>query len=133
MSERMKSKARLAGWYGVGAGVLILGQWSFFLLAGQVPELETEPIRIGFHLAAELATALALIAAGWAVLRSRAWGRPALLLALGMLIYTVVVSPGYFAQRGEWLPLGLFGLLLALALVCAGILLQRPANWSDNR
>jgi hypothetical protein len=120
----MSSRLKLAGWYGLVVGLLIIGQWSFFLLAGQVPELRTEPIRIGFHLAAELATALALITAGWAVVRARAWGRPALLLALGMLIYTVIVSPGYFAQRGEWLLLGLFGLLLALAVVCAGILLQ---------
>ncbi len=119
----MKLSLRFAGWYALTAGVLMVGQWTFFLLAGQVPEVHTEPIRLGFHLAAELATAAALILSGWAVLRSIAWGRRVLLVATGMLIYTVVVSPGYFAQQGQWPFLGLFGTLLALAIVSAVILI----------
>src|SRR5688500_10229788 len=90
----VQRKLQIAGWYGITAGVWMAGKWGSFLATGQVPELRTEPLRIGFHLAGELATALGLIVSGWAVLQSRAWGRPALLVALGMLIYTVVVSPG---------------------------------------
>ena len=39
-------------------GVSMIGQWLLFLLTGQVPELETEPLRIRFHLAAEFVTAI---------------------------------------------------------------------------
>jgi hypothetical protein len=124
-------QVKLAGWYGVVVGVLIIGQWGFFLASGQVPELRTEPIRISFHLAAELLTALALLVAGGAVLLGRAWGPAALLLALGMLLYTVVVSPGYFAQQGQWVLLGLFGVLLALAAACAVVLLRAVQGRAD--
>jgi hypothetical protein len=50
-----------------------------------------------------------------------------------MLIFTVVVSPGYFAQRGEWLLVGTFGLLLVLAVVCVGILLHGSTSMPDSR
>ena len=45
---------KFSGWYSILAGLLMFGQWGFFLSTGAVPELQTEPIRIGFHLAARL-------------------------------------------------------------------------------
>ena len=39
------------------------------------------------------------------------------LVAVGMLLYTVVNSPGYFAQRREWPMVGMFGVIFILALV----------------
>jgi len=42
----------------------MIGQWAFSLARKQVPELETEPIRILFHVGAELATAIALLIGG---------------------------------------------------------------------
>lgn len=115
---------RFAAWFSLVVGLLILGTWVFFLLAGQVPELQTEPIRIAFHLVAEAVTALALIAAGASLLRRRVWARRLGLFANGMLAYTVIVSPGYFAQLGQWPLVGVFAVLLALALVSTGQLLR---------
>ena len=37
----------VAAWFSVTVGVLMLGQWPFFLFAGQVPELKTKPAEIG--------------------------------------------------------------------------------------
>ena len=99
----------------VGAGMI--GQWLFFLATGQVPELETEPLRIRFHLAAELTTAIALLTSGIALLTDQAWGRWFHLLAVGMLLYTVIVSPGYFAEKGQWAFVAMFAVLLLLALI----------------
>lgn len=99
----------------VGAGMI--GQWLFFLATGQVPELKTEPLRIRFHLAAEFATAIALLVGGIALLTDQAWGRWFYLLAIGMLLYTVIVSPGYFAEKGQWAFVGMFAVVLLLALV----------------
>jgi hypothetical protein len=91
-------------------------QWGFFLVSGQVPELQSEPIRITFHLAAELITAIGLLAGGIGLLRERPWAVPVYLVATGLLLYSVVVSPGYFAQQGQWAIVGMFGLLLLMAL-----------------
>jgi hypothetical protein len=103
--------------YAIVVGAGMIGQWLFFLATGQVPELVTEPLRIRFHLAAEFATALALLAGGLALLTGQAWGRWFYLLAMGMLLYTVIVSPGYFAQKGQWAFVGMFAVVLLLALV----------------
>jgi len=105
-----------AGIFAIVVGLGMIGQWSASFLSGQIPELKTEPIRIAFHIAAEMLTALMLIAGGAAVLTGAAWGREVYLLAMGMLFYTAVVSPGYFAQQGKWAWLGIFG-----ALILAGI------------
>ena len=40
----------------VGLGMIV--QWTMSYISKQIPELETEPIRIWFHIAAEMATAL---------------------------------------------------------------------------
>jgi hypothetical protein len=108
---------RFVGWFGVIVGLMMLAQWTFFLAAGQVPEIQSEPFRIVFHLMAEALTALALIVSGAGLLRGRAWARHLALLALGMLIYTVIQSPGYFAQQGVWALVAMFAVLLVLALV----------------
>jgi hypothetical protein len=103
-----------SAWYSIVVGVLILGQWGFFLAVGAVPELQTEPIRIAFHLAAEFATAICLLAGGVALLRGAPWAKNLALFAAGMLAYTTIVSPGYFAQLGKWPLVAMFAILLAL-------------------
>ncbi|MBW7885372.1 MAG: hypothetical protein H3C34_22615 [Caldilineaceae bacterium] len=108
---------RFAAWYSIVVGVLMLGQWAFFLASGQVPELQTEPIRIAFHLLGEGSTAVALLISGVSLLRHVRWGPNAAFASLGMLTYTVLVSPGYFAQLGQWPLVAMFAALLILTLV----------------
>ncbi len=48
--------------YAIVVGLLIFGQWAFFLVARQVPELKTERMRVLFHIADEFLTAAVLIA-----------------------------------------------------------------------
>ena len=98
-------------------GVGMVAQWAMFLATGQVSELETEPLRIRFHLAGEFATALALLVAGVALLTDQAWSGWFYPLAVGMLLYTVIVSPGYFADRGQWPLVAMFAVILVLALI----------------
>jgi hypothetical protein len=101
-------------WFSIIVGILMIGQWGFFISAGQVPELKTEPLSIAFHLAAEVITALMLIISGSGILMKTYWAKTASLLALGMLTYTVIVSPGYFAQQGVWAQVAIFVLLFIL-------------------
>jgi peptidoglycan/LPS O-acetylase OafA/YrhL len=116
--------ATFTGWFSTIVGLFMLSMWAFFLAAGQVPELQTAPFEIAFHLAAEFATALALVVGGLAIVSGRSWGRLISLAALGMLIYSVVVSPGYYAQLGNWLFVAMFALLLVLALMAVGNLVR---------
>jgi hypothetical protein len=113
----------LAALYAILVGIAMIGQWSVSLAKRQVPELKTEPYRIAFHLAGEFVTAIALVAGGLGLLIAAPWGRPTFLVSIGMLLYTVIVSPGYFCQKREWPMVGMFAVLLALALTSLGLVL----------
>jgi len=99
----------------VGTGMI--GQWTLSYLTRQIPELTTEPIRIWFHIAGEMATAISLIVSGVGLLLHSPWAPNLLLVSTGMLIYTAVVSPGYFAQRGQWIWVVIFSVIITLSIV----------------
>jgi hypothetical protein len=48
-----------------------------------------------------------------------------------MLLYSVIVSPGYFAQLGQWTMVAMFVVLLILALV--SIVKVKPLAWEGDR
>jgi hypothetical protein len=106
-----------AGVYGIVVGLAMIGQWSISLARNQVPELRTEPIRIKFHIVAELITALASFVGGLGLLLDYSWGLNVYVVAIGMLLYTAIVSPGYFAQKGQWPMMGFFAVVIILALI----------------
>jgi hypothetical protein len=123
-------KYRAIAYYCIVVGALMAIQWLFFLATGNVPELETEPLAIAFHLVAELATAIALILAGVGLLRRVRWALPVSLAALGMLLYTVINSAGYFAEQGVWAMVAMFGVLLILTLLAIrGLVAAREQPW----
>ena len=86
----------------------IIAWWVVVFATGQVPEMAGAPVQLAFHVAAELLTALLLIRAGVGMLARSRWARDEYLVGLGMLLYTVVSSPGYFAQTGQWPLVGIF-------------------------
>ena len=103
----------------------MFGQWGFFLAVGAVPELATEPVRIAFHLAAEFVTAACLVVSGIALLRRKPFAKDLGLFAAGLLAYTAIVSPGYFAQQGQWALVIMFAVILALDLVSASRMMRK--------
>lgn len=115
---------KFSTWYGIAVGSLMIAQWTFSIVSGGVPEFETAPWAIAFHLAAEMSTALILITGGLATLKSISWGKTALLTGLGMVIYSEIVSPGYYAQLGQWLFVGMFAILLFGAVWSVMLLLR---------
>lgn len=114
--------------YGMSVGVLIILQWIFFVASGSVPELQTAPWEIGFHISAELLLALALLIAGIATWRSTRWGEKILLVALGMAIYSEINSPGYFAEQGQWAIVVMFAVLLFGAVFACMSLLRHGST-----
>jgi len=97
-------------------GMLLIIKWVFFIVTGNVPEFETTPVSIGFHISIEIITAVLLIFASL-ICKKRVIRETLLLYGQGMLGYTVINSAGYFAQSGQWLFLGMFALLLAVSII----------------
>jgi hypothetical protein len=108
---------RFASAFAIIVGLGMIAQWTRSYVSRQIPELKTEPIRIGFHIAAEMATALMLIVGGIGLFYARPWALTLYPLSIGMLMYTAIVSPGYFAQRGKWVWVFIFSVLVLLAIV----------------
>jgi hypothetical protein len=108
--------------FATAVGVGMITQWTMSFASGRVPELQTEPIRILFHITAEAATALSLVVGGVGLLTGKSWGAAVCLVSLGMLIYSATASPGYFAQRGHWTWVLIFSALITLAAVSAFVI-----------
>ena len=104
--------------FAIVVGLGMIGQWTMSYAAKQIPELQTEPYRIGFHITGEMTTAILLLVAGVSLLLLTPWAPAVYLIAMGMLFYTAVVSPGYFAQKGQWVWVLIFGVLIILAIIC---------------
>ncbi|MCB9423309.1 MAG: hypothetical protein H6667_26175 [Ardenticatenaceae bacterium] len=107
----------LASIFGLLIGLGMIGQWMASYRSGQILELKSEPIRIGFHLAAEMVTAVTLIISSLGLIFQQTWANSLFLIAAGMLFYTAIVSPGYFAQKGQWIWLVIFAVVIILGLV----------------
>ena len=103
--------------FAIAVGLLMITQWAFFLITRQVPELKTERVRVLLHIAAEFLTAAALIASGVGLLMQQTWAATIYPVALGMLLYTIIVSAGYFAQKRVWPIVGMFAALLILTAI----------------
>jgi peptidoglycan/LPS O-acetylase OafA/YrhL len=104
---------KITGWFGLIVGVLMGIAWTVLLATGQVPELETQPLAIKFHLLAEFATALLLVVTGIGLLkRPERWQRR-YLLAAGMLLYSLINAAGYFLQQGQQPVAVVFAVFLA--------------------
>jgi hypothetical protein len=77
-------------------------------------------------MAAEFLTALSLGLGGAGLLlgwEASLWLFP---MAIGMLIYTALISPGYFAQKGQWGFVWMFAFVIILALVSLVLFILYP-------
>lgn len=106
---------KIAAVYSIIIGIAMLGMWVVFLATGQVPELQTKFFEITLHIIAEVATALALVLGGYGLFTSKKWGFQAYMFSMGMLLYTLIVSPGYYLQRGDAVMTGMFAAFFVIA------------------
>jgi hypothetical protein len=102
--------------YSLFIGLFMFIFWSALLATNQILPQEI-PYAISFHLAGEFTTAAMLIVSGVGLVRNRVWAKILSPFALGMLLYTVVVSPGYYAQQGNMPMVAMFAVLIALTII----------------
>lgn len=108
--------------FALSVGLMMLVQWTVTLIRKRVPGKDEGISGRGkremlFHWAAESLTSITLIFSGITMLLGWHGARSSHLLATGMLIYTVINSAGWFAERREWSMIGVFAVLLIGAAV----------------
>jgi len=112
----MKTILRISGIFQVLVGAGIWGIWILSYSKGSIPELQSEPYRIATHLLAEAFTGFLLLLSGLGILLTGTKYYILFHVAMGSLLYTLIASPGYFAQHGKWSLVGLFLGMLALTV-----------------
>ena len=113
--------------FAIAVGILMIGQWILSIAKRQIPGPEAGPtigrgrVEMFFHWVVEFSTAIALLVGGFGLLLDCTWGLKVYLVSMGMLLYAVVNSSGYFAEKRQWLMVGMFAVILILALVSLGL------------
>ena len=124
-------KQKIAAFYAIFVGLSMIGMWSKFYLAGQIPELATRPFEIAMHIAAELLSSTLLLVGGGAILFRKNWGTVIYSVSMGMLLYSLIASPGYYLQRGNAGFVAMFAVLFVLSVLSL-ILMSSARSPSDG-
>lgn len=101
--------------YSILVGIFMMGFWGV-LVATQQAELDERPWDMRLHITAEFATAILLIVSGLGGLIASIGTVGLAPVALGMLLYTTVNSPGFYAGRRNWPMVGMFAALTILTV-----------------
>jgi hypothetical protein len=109
--------------YSLLVGSLMLAWWGISLAGGALERTDRSRAEMALHLLAEFLTAAWLLAGGVALIIMGTGAAGFAGVGLGMLLYTVIVSPGYFLARREYPPVYVFGGLAALTVVAIVLLL----------
>ena len=108
---------KLKGIYQILIGSGMIGIWIFLYISSQIPELETEPIRIIMHIIAEVITGILLLISGFYVLIRGHKQEVLYNISLGALIYTLIASTGYYAQKAAWSIVVVFITMLIISII----------------
>jgi len=111
----------ISGIYAIVIGIGIIGLWTMLYLTKQIPEIKTEPIAIAFHITAEMLMGTLSLLSGIFLLIGLPWAPYFFILAMGLIIYAVINSAGYYAQKNQWPFVIMFGIIL-VASICLVIL-----------
>ncbi len=98
-------------------GFSILGIWIFLIYTDQVSEFPQESYKIIFHIIAEMATGITLIASGLLLLFKHRQAYFIFIFSLGCVSYTLVASSGYYLQNNELIMVVTFGLILIITFI----------------
>lgn len=95
----------------------MMGMWTALLLGGKVTDLKTNRLGMMYHISAEYITGALLVMAGVLLILEVDLSLEIGLVAFGMLLYTVINSSGYYAQRGERGMVVMFSMITVLTLL----------------
>jgi peptidoglycan/LPS O-acetylase OafA/YrhL len=104
-------------------GLLIIGMWTALLLGKKVEDLETDRLGMIYHILVEFITGMLLVLAGVSSILDARWSHEVSLVALGMLLYTIINSSGYYAQKGDKAMVFMFAFLGVLTVIAIASLI----------
>lgn len=106
----------ISGLYGIIIGIGIIGLWVMLYLTHQIPELETEPVAIRFHLIAEITMGILCLISGILLLLQVFWAPYLFIMAMGLVVYAVINSAGYYGEKKQWSFVVMFGIILIVSI-----------------
>ena len=112
---------KFASMYSIIMGIAMISMWVVFLITNQVHEINTAPIKISYHLLAEFLTAILLIVGGFGLITKKVWSYQLYMISMGMLLYTVIASAGYYANLRDMIMIGMFTVFQLLTLLFFGL------------
>ena len=122
---------KLASIYSIIIGIAMICLWVVFLITNQVPQINTGPLEISYHLVAEFLTAILLLISGFGLFTKKAWGFHLYLISMGMLLYTVIVSAGYYANLGDMIMVGMFTVFQVFTILFIVIAIIRYKDFKN--
>ena len=96
----------------------MLTLWTVLWAIGAIPEMMTKPWEIAMHLTAEFTTAGLLIVSGVALWFNARWAKRVNVFATGMLVYSLIQSPGYYLEKNAMI----FVLMIAVVFLLTVVL-----------
>lgn len=100
--------------YCIAVAALMALWWGIEIRNGALNRPDRSRGEIALHLTAECLTALILAIGG--IVLAQGGPQSLALVGLGMLLYTVIQSPGYFLARREMAPVVMFAVLAGLTI-----------------
>lgn len=107
--------------YSIAMGILLLAVWSVSWAFGVIPEMVTRPWEIAMHLTAEFITAGLLIFSGIGLWFEKRWATRVNFFATGMLVYSLIQSPGYYLQRHAGIVVAVFAVVFLATVVLSPV------------
>jgi len=123
---------KISAFFAIVMGIFIIGTWIIFYVTDSIPELKIEPVRIGMHLLAEALTGLGLIMGGYGLVENKKWGHNIHLVSMGMLLYTLIISPGYYAEKRNYLIVGIFSFFFLVNILLIILTIFTKKNLITN-
>ncbi len=105
--------------YSIILGVGIIGLWAMLISTGNVPEFETEPAAIAFHLTAEFSMGVLSLLSGIMLIAKKKYSSLLYLVSSGLVIYAVINSAGYYANLNQWGMVVMFMVVLVISALTA--------------
>lgn len=120
---------RVVAVYSALVGILMLIVWGVFWANGMIFDLTSRPWEVAMHLTAEFITAGLLIVSGIGLWFEARWAMRINVFASGMLVYSLIETPGRYLQNNAMGFVVLFVIVfLITVLVSPAFKLRSPTS-----
>lgn len=112
--------------YSITVGVAMIATWALLWNSGGIPEMVNKPWELAMHLTAEFTTAALLIVSGIGLLAGQHWASRINVFASGMLVYTLIQTPGYYLQRNGMIFVLMFAVCFLITVALSPAFKPQP-------